>query len=90
MSLVFKVFQFNTINIHGVSTMTKHCARCKPEQFLSRSLHFYKRIRENTQHGVDIASAVRKMQATVGTQRRERFCKVWHRDQKRFYGEGDI
>lgn len=29
-------------------------------------------------------SAVRKMQETMGIQRRERLCKVWNRDQKRF------
>lgn len=48
MIVVLKAFQSNAINIHGAPTLTKHCAGCKPEQFLSRSLHFYKRIRKNT------------------------------------------
>lgn len=80
----FKVFQLNVINIHWVPTMTKHCAGCKPEQFLCRSLHFYKRIRKNTVNTGWTLSAIRKMQETTGIQRRERFCEVWNRDKKGF------
>lgn len=70
MILVFKVFQFRAINIHGLPPVTMHCAGDTPEQFLFRSLHFYKRIRKNCQYRVDIVIAIRWRQETRGTRRK--------------------
>lgn len=68
--VVLKAFQSSAINIHGAPTRTKQCWGCKPAQFLSRSVHFHKRIRENTVNAGWTARGREERAGDDGTQRR--------------------